>query len=73
MLKLLRRDVVYAAEESGAGGGGRGREVGDGSVHLVQRRVDGTWTAWAEEGAAETWVAGSGGENGSGGVGHGSP
>ena len=39
--------------------------------------MDGTWTTRAEEGATETWVAGSGGENGGGlgggGVGHGSP
>jgi len=35
VVELLCRDVVDAAEESGSGGGGSGREVGDGGVEVV--------------------------------------
>lgn len=72
-MKLLCRDEIYPTKKSSGGGGGRGREMGDRSVHLVQRRVDGTWTTRAEKRATKTWMAGSGGENGGCGMGHGSP
>lgn len=49
-------------------------ELGDGDVHAVEGRVDGTWwVARAEKGAAETWFCGGGddcGLDGFGGLGH---
>lgn len=54
-LQLLGLDVVYSADEMVRGGGGvfRGRQGGDGDIHVVEGRVEEAGAAGVEERTAE--------------------